>query len=320
MDVYPLKFQPLYVEKIWGGRNLERLFARELSDGALVGESWELADLVDGVSLIANGPQQYHPITHLVERWGTALLGKAEPTPDGRFPLLLKLLDANAILSLQVHPDTKAAAEIGGGAARKMECWYVVESREGFLYKGFSSDVSEAQFRDAIIEDRSEEFVKRYDCQAGDFHYLPAGTVHAIGPGLLVAEIQTPSNTTYRVTDWGRGRALQINKSLQSTHFEPANDILPGASGETLLVTDYFTVAKRTAAAGQTVATPIGECVAIMLLSGRVDATHAGAIEPRVSSAAGETMLLPAGLTGAALDVAEDATWLEITLPQTKEA
>ncbi len=320
MDVYPLKFEPLYVEKIWGGRNLERLFSRTLSDGALVGESWELADLVDGVSLVANGPQQYHPITQLVELWGDALLGRAEAMADGRFPLLLKFLDANDILSLQVHPDAKAAAEIGGGATAKTECWYVVESREGFLYKGFSADVDEAKFRDAIIEDRSEEYVKRYDSKAGDFHYLPAGTVHAIGQGMVVAEIQTPSDTTYRVTDWGRGRRLDIEKSLQSTHFEPANDDLPGHSGDTLLVTDFFTVAKRTIAAGQSVAVPAGECAAIMLLSGSVDAVHSGSVEPRVPVVAGETILLPAGLTDAALDIREDATWLEITLPQTKEA
>ncbi|MBT3277990.1 MAG: class I mannose-6-phosphate isomerase [Phycisphaerales bacterium] len=318
MDLYPLKFQPLYQETIWGGRNLERLFDRDLSDGALVGESWELADLVDGVSVVDNGPQEYQPITRLIEMWGEALLGKAQATEDGRFPLLLKFLDANEVLSLQVHPDAAAVAKLGNGATLKTECWYIVESRDGYLYKGFDGDVTPDAFHDAIIEDRSEEFVKRYDCVEGDFHFLPAGTVHAVGEGVVVAEIQTPSNMTYRVSDWGRGREVHIQNSLQAIHFTPVTDTVPGAAGETLVACDYFTVVKRTAATGQRTETPAGQCVAIMLLSGSVDAVHAGEVESCVPLRAGETVLLPAGLSGAALVVGDEATWLEITLPEGK--
>ena len=139
MSLYPLTFEPIYKEKIWGGRNLERLFGRRLPDGALVGESWELADLPEGTSTIAGGPRAGESLTELTARGGKELLGAARPMPSGRFPLLLKLLDANDVLSLQVHPDAEAARRIraaGEQADLKTECWYIVESRGGMIYKG----------------------------------------------------------------------------------------------------------------------------------------------------------------------------------------
>ena len=124
MEVYPCKLEPIYVEMIWGGRNLERLFGRELPAGRKIGESWELADLPGRVSAAGNGPQAGASLTDLVGELEGELLGGAAPMPDGRFPLLLKLLDANDILSLQVHPDAEAVQAIGGDAALKTECWY----------------------------------------------------------------------------------------------------------------------------------------------------------------------------------------------------
>lgn len=313
-DVYPLKFDPIYKEKIWGGRNLQRLFARRLPPEVNVGESWELADLAEGVSVITNGPQAGQSLTDVTARWGRDLLGDAPAQGDNRFPLLLKLLDANDILSLQVHPDEKAVAEIGPTAALKTECWYVVESRGGAIYKGVKPGTSPQQFRQAIEADSIEQLVRRIDVAAGDFHYLPAGTVHAIGQGLVIAEVQTPSDTTYRVTDWGRGRPIQVERSMQCIRFDITGDPPPGAAGDTLLVTDYFTVAKRTAPVGDPVALPQGKCTALMVLAGGGTVTHGGAVEPTVKFSAGDTLLLPAGLEAPMCALAEPINYLEITV------
>ena len=314
MNVYPLTFEPIYKEKIWGGRNLARLFGRELPADN-VGESWELADLENGVSVVANGPLAGKTLTEVTAELGSDLLGGAKAQPDGRFPLLLKLLDANGILSLQVHPDAEAVAAIGGSAALKTECWYVVDSRDGYIYKGVKEGVSPERFREAIESDTCEEVVVRYDVVEGDFHYLPAGTVHAIGTGLVIAEVQTPSDTTYRVTDWGRGREIHVERSMQCIHFEPSSDVSPGATGETLLVTDFFTVSLRTAGS-ESLDLPTGRCAALMLLGGDGDVTitYSNDGGGKVCVRAGDTVLLPAGLERARLSGA--CRFLEITLPE----
>ncbi|MCD4825992.1 MAG: class I mannose-6-phosphate isomerase [Phycisphaerae bacterium] len=315
MDVYPLKFTPIYKKKIWGGRNLERLFGRSLPDSSPIGESWELADLSEGVSIVDNGPQAGRTLTHMVKHMGRDLLGSAKPMADGRFPLLLKLLDANDILSLQVHPDAAAVKKIGGDAALKTECWYMLESRDGAIYKGIMPGTTPEQFREAIEADKAEQFTRRIDCATGDFHYIPAGMVHTLCAGLVVAEVQTASDTTYRVTDWGRGREIHVDKSMECIHFTPADDTSPGANGEVLLVTDFFTVARRTVEAGDVRALPQGRCSAIMLLGGAGAISHAGAVETDTPISAGDTVLLPAGLNDAKLTASAGASWLEITLP-----
>ena len=315
VDIYPYKFEPIYKEKIWGGRNLERLFRRPLPPGKKIGESWELADLKEGTSVVANGPAAGKTLTDLTAELGEKLLGGAEPTSGGRFPLLLKFLDANDILSLQVHPDAQAAAKIGGDAAPKTECWYVVESRGGYIYKGLKGGVAADQLREAIQSDTVESLVRRYDVAAGDFHYLPAGTVHAIGPGVVVAEVQTPSDTTYRVTDWGRPREIQVERSMQCIHFEPPCDKPPGAVSNRLLATDDFSVCLCAENRGEPAGPPEGSCAALMVLSGRGRIQHKGRRETAVSFHGGETILLAAALEGAVLIPESPCTYLEIKLP-----
>lgn len=317
MEPYPYKFEPIYVEKIWGGRNLHRLYGRNLPRGKLIGESWELADLAEGVSVVSNGPQAGTTLTELTRRLGRTLLGDCAPIPDGRFPLLLKLLDANDILSLQVHPDAEAARRIGRGAAPKTECWYVVESRDGFIYKGVREGVTAERFRSAIQTDAAGDVVERVDVAGGDFHHLPAGTVHALGAGVLVAEVQTPSDTTYRATDWGRGREIHVERSMECIHFEPAGRAAPGQEGETLLVTENFTVALRSGQAGAARALPVGRCAALMLVEAAspVQVRHGGGGESAVAARPGDTVLLPAGLADASVVCGGAAKWLEVTLP-----
>lgn len=325
MNLYPYGFEPVYKEKIWGGDHLARLFDRDLP-AEKVGESWELADLTEGTTALSNGPDAGTTLTELTRELGASLLGPAAPSHEGRFPLLLKFLDANDILSLQVHPDAEAVREIGPEAALKTECWYVIESRGGYIYKGVREGVTPEQFRRAVKNNTVEEVVRRVDCRTGDFHFLPAGTVHALGPGLVVAEIQTPSDTTYRVTDWGRGREIHIERSMQCIHFEPTGDECPGAAGETLLRTEYFTVARRRLAcergrhAPARRAFPQGRCIALMVLQAPVETTvrHAGPVQQEVPVRGGRTILIPAGLRGAEIECAGEGecVWLEASLPE----
>jgi len=315
--VYPLKFEPIYKEKIWGGRNLHRLFARPLPAGAKIGESWELADLKEGVSLVSNGPRAGRTITEILREWGADLLGAARPSPGGRFPLLLKILDANDILSLQVHPDEKAAAAIGPEAAPKTECWFVVESRDGFIYKGVQPGVTAEQLRAAIEANTVQELLRRIELAKGDFHYLPAGTVHAIGPGVVLAEVQTPSDTTYRVTDWGRGREIHVERSMQCIRFD-LRDEQPGKEGDTLLATPYFTVVRgRGRGPSRAWLVPPGRGTAVMFLGGRSGAEirHRGRVEPVLPARPGDTVLLPAALERAAVAAPTDCEFLVITFP-----
>ncbi|HUU58126.1 MAG TPA: type I phosphomannose isomerase catalytic subunit [Phycisphaerae bacterium] len=318
MELYPYKFGPIYVEKIWGGRNLERLFGRALPAGKAIGESWELADLRQGVSVVRGGSAAGATLAELTRSLGEKLLGGCSPQPDGRFPLLLKLLDANDILSLQVHPDAAAVGRIGGDAALKTECWYVVESRGGFIYKGVKAGVTPERFRSAIESDTVGDLVRRIDVAAGDFHYLPAGTVHALGAGVVVAEVQTPSDTTYRVTDWGRGREIHVERSMECIRFEPAGDVPPGRAGETLLVTEYFVVALRAGQEGRDRDLPTGRCTALMILQADapVEIHHGGGAANPVTARAGDTVLVPAGLGGGRVSSAGRLRYLEITLPQ----
>ena len=311
MDIYPYKFEPIYKEKIWGGRTIERLFGRRLlPPGKKIGESWELADLKENASVVANGPAAGKTLTELTAELGEKLLGRARPTSGGRFPLLLKFIDANEILSLQVHPDAQAAAKIGGDAAPKTECWYVVESRGGYIYKAVKQGVTPEEFREAVAAGAVESLVNRYEAAAGDFHYLPAGTVHALGPGVVVAEVQTPSDTTYRLTDWGRGREIHVERSMQCIHFEPPCDKPPGAKGNCLVNTDCFEVRLCGLQAGKGMLAG-GRCTAWMVLSGR-GRIHGGAVAEPIEFAPGDTLLFPAALRKVTVNVVEASKCLEI--------
>ena len=313
MDIYPLKFRPIYKETIWGGRNLQRLFGRALPDDKTIGESWELADLPAGVSVVADGPLAGTTLTDLTRRMGPDLLGDVLPTAEGRFPLLLKFLDATDILSLQVHPDAQAAAEIPG-AAMKTECWYVVESRGGFIYKGVKPGVTPEDFRRAMQADRLADVVQRYDVAAGDFHYLPAGTVHALGAGVVVAEVQTPSDTTYRVTDWGRGREIHVDRAMQCIRFDASCEP-PGAKGSRLLAADAFIVSL-----GQAQPERDYDLIdqALMILSGW-GLIRYGRGSAVVEFAAGDTILLPAGLAEATMRPGEPSQFLAVALNPPQE-
>ena len=206
----PLKLVPRYVEKPWGGRRMEEAFGRNLSAGAKIGESWELYDRPEGAAGIANGA--------LAGRTVADLRGKR------RIPLLTKLIDAMEPLSVQVHPDLEAAQELDG--EEKTEAWYILDAAPGAkIYKGLRDGVGVRDLLQGIETETVEELLHSFEPAAGDVIYLPAGTVHAIGAGILLFEVQQNSDTTYRLHDWnrpgldGKPRELHTEAAIRSTDF-----------------------------------------------------------------------------------------------------
>ena len=228
-SLYPLTFQPAFKERVWGGRTLETLYHKKLPPQVPIGESWEISDRPGDESVIANGPLAGKNLRWLMEHHADELLGKVKPTPDNRFPLLCKILDARDRLSLQVHPPASKAAELGGEP--KTEMWHITDATPGAeLYVGLKPGVTRAEFEQKIQTGEVAECFHRIPVRAGDTMFLPSGRVHAIGAGLVIFEIQQNSDTTYRVFDWnrvgldGKPRELHIPQSLASIDF---NDFAP---------------------------------------------------------------------------------------------
>ncbi len=226
--LYPLIFRPICKERVWGGRRLEALYGKELPPGVPIGESWEISDRPGEVSVITNGPLAGKDLHWLVREHGRELFGRDDALP-ARFPLLIKILDAQDRLSVQVHPPATAAAELGGEP--KTELWYVAEAAPGAeLYAGLKRGTSRQKFEQSIQSGKVQECFHRIRVRAGDALFLPSGRVHALGAGLVIFEIQQNSDTTYRIFDWnragldGKPRPLHVAQSLASinfTDFEP---------------------------------------------------------------------------------------------------
>ena len=224
--LYPLKFEPLYKNYIWGGRNLEKL-GKKLPPEGIVAESWEVSCHRDGVSIISNGEYKGLPLPHLIQTLGPELLGNAlHAACAGRFPLLVKLIDANEDLSVQVHPDDSYAKLHEENESGKNEMWYIISSEPGarLIYDVILGTTRES-FEQALKGENLESCLKSVKISPGDVINIPAGLVHAIGKGIVLAEVQQNSNATYRVYDYnrtdkeGKKRPLHIEKALDVIDF-----------------------------------------------------------------------------------------------------
>ena len=338
--LYPLKFEPIYKEKVWGGRALEML-GRKLPGDAntRIGESWELTDLSASSpsgggggserSIVRNGPFQGTTLHDLIERYGQKLLGRLPLDASGNFPFLFKFLDLQENVSVQVHP-TPAYVRDYPDAHVKHEAWYVVDAAPGaVIYKGIHEGVTLQQFRDAIASGQAEAveaLLIKVPAKPGDCHYLPSGTCHAGGSGVLSAEVQTASDTTFRVFDWGRiDRELHIEQGMQCIDFGPPDvkgyekrspiaDRFTDATR--MVVCEYFCIDQVHAAENDAQDSPYDQPAVWMVLEG------AGQIDPgngvgQVGFSRGETLFIPAGLENAHVEFNQDTIWLEVTFPQT---
>lgn len=221
----PVVFQPIFKPKPWGGRELATLFGKELPDDDPIGESWEVADLPDSESQVAGGPLAGRRLDELVKMWGPGLLGDAELV-SGRFPLLIKFLDARQRLSIQVHPHAPRDSSEPEPPDVKREAWYIVAAApQAELYIGLKPEVGPEDVRAAGTTAALVDLLHRRPAQPGRCYYLPAGVPHAMGMGLVVAEVQTPSDITYRLYDWnrmgldGRPRSLHLEQALANIDY-----------------------------------------------------------------------------------------------------
>lgn len=226
--LYPLKFKPFFKEKIWGGEKIKNVLHRPVENMDHCGESWEISAIEDNVSVVANGFfADENDLNELIEIYMGDLLGDQVYDQYGLgFPLLIKYIDATDDLSVQVHPDDNLAQE-RYGMNGKTEMWYVIQAEEGAgLYVGFKDGVTRDQYWNAVEEGTVDKLLRFYPVKKGDLFFIPAGTVHAIGRGVLLAEIQQPSDVTYRIFDWnrvdanGNSRELHVDEAFDAIHFE----------------------------------------------------------------------------------------------------
>lgn len=227
----PIVFEPIAMERVWGGRRLEALFGKKLPPGVPIGELWEVVDREDAQSVVHNAPYRG---TTLNELWVTKreeVFGSAYvQNPSPRFPMLIKLLDARERLSVQVHPPVNLAASLNGEP--KTEMWYFASTLPGAnIYAGLKKGTTRDQFERLLRDGRVEETLHTVSVETGDSIFIPSGRLHAIGEGNVIVEVQQNSDTTYRVYDWNRigldgvPRKLHIEESMVSTDFE---DFEPG--------------------------------------------------------------------------------------------
>ncbi len=226
-DLYPLLFTPVFKDYVWGGRNLKN-FGRDLPPGT-VAESWEIAAHPDGMTRVANGPLAGRTLQSLVDEFGLDLIGENSrwALDRGKFPLLVKLLDAHQDLSVQVHPDDAYARANEGNELGKTEMWVVLDAEpDAAIIYGLAEDLTPADFRRVLQAGDVSRVLHRMPVRKGDHICVPAGTLHAILAGTIIAEIQQNSNTTYRVFDWnrtgvdGNPRALHVDKALDVINFD----------------------------------------------------------------------------------------------------
>ncbi len=311
--VEPLTFKPLYMERVWGGRELERVYGRELPDPKQpFGESWEIVDREKEQSVVDHGPLAG---TTLHELWTTrreelfgAVYGGIE-----RFPILIKVLDARDDLSIQVHPPVHLAAQLGGEP--KTEMWYIADSDPGAkLYVGLKHGVSRADFETAIQNGTVEECVHAVSPKPGDSIFIASGRLHAIGAGFLIHEIQQNSDTTYRVFDWnrmgldGKPRELHVSESMASIDFDDFEPGMDTPNGENLAVCPYFKTDKKALKSGASLSNPAGDFSIVSVVEGSMSSAEGR------SFGKGQFLLLPKGATP--VTAAEDSIVLQVTLPR----
>ena len=285
----PLTFEPIFMERPWGGRRLETLFGKKLPAKASIGESWEIVDRPEAQSIVRDGPLHGKTLHELWTQHQQEIFG--DVAKFSRFPLLIKLLDAQEKLSLQVHPPENIARKVGGEP--KTEFWYVaITDSNADLFFGLRKAMTRNQFEEAVRAGTVADYVHKIRVTAGNAMFLPAGRLHAVGAGNLLVEIQQNSDTTYRVFDWnrvdenGKARQLHVDQALQCINFDDIEPKLIEPKGELLVRHELFEIQKWDLNSPREIA-PLGQFAIIGCLTGLLRCSD-------IDFAPGKFCLLPA--------------------------
>lgn len=315
---HPLQFEPLFMERAWGGRRLETLFGKHLPAGTRIGESWEIIDRDEAQSVVHDGILKGKTLRELWADHRDIVFGEAYRHRPGPFPILVKLLDTEERLSVQVHPPAAVAARLGGEP--KDEIWIIAEAKpDADLFVGFEDGVTRDTFEEALAGGNIAGLLRRLPSAAGESIFIPSGCIHAIGAGNIIIEVQQNSDTTYRLFDWnrlgldGKPRQLHVEQSRESILFDlPRPAFTPrGENSENPLVEcPYFRVEKIAVPPAGLTAHIAGEFAIFIPLDGLVECAG-------TRLAPGHFFLLPAGQQDRTLAATGNAVvkCLRITLP-----
>ncbi|HSV63433.1 MAG TPA: type I phosphomannose isomerase catalytic subunit [Chthoniobacterales bacterium] len=307
----PLVFEPIFMERVWGGRHLESLYGKRLPSAALIGESWEIVDRPEAQSVVHEGPLRGKTLHQLWCEQRAAIFGKVPESP--RFPILCKLLDAQENLSLQVHPPRAIAKKLGGES--KTELWYVANAApKARIYAGVKKGTTPDSFLKAVEQGRVEQTLHALEIKAGDAMFLPSGRMHALGAGSVLVEIQENSDTTYRIYDWDRtkkGRAarqMHLAEAMQCIDFTDVEPGLSKSDGELLVRHESFEIDKWDLAKEREIA-EAGRFAIVVCLTGMIECSGKQ-FKP------GDFFLVPAHQPDRLVHpVKAGATILRVTLP-----
>ena len=298
----PFRTEPFYHVRPWGGRAMETALGKKIPAGT-VAEAWEVSAHPNGVCTVASGAHAGKGLDRLVQEQGPALLGAAiHERYDGQFPVLIKLIDVNALASVQVHPDDAGAMRLEGWPRGKTEAWYIISrSPQARFSLGLVPGVTSTTFRDAIRAGRAQDLLASPEVRPRDCLFVPPGTVHAAGNGVLLLEVQQSSDITYRVYDWdrvdekGQKRELHIEKALQVIDF-PARPRIFRARDDTdllnpILSCPYFVMAEVRLASALTLDAGAA-CAAGTVTGGAAMVQGSG---ERLAVRAGQSFVIPPG-------------------------
>lgn len=301
-NLSPVKLSPAFKDYLWGGTKLKEKYNKK-SDLEIVAESWEMSCHKDGMSTVITGEYSGKTLAEYVEILGKDALGK-KAEKFSYFPLLIKFIDAKDNLSIQVHPADEYALRVEGEYG-KTEMWYVLEAEEGaYLYYGFNRDITKEEFAERIKNNTILEVLNKVNVKAGDVFFIDAGTVHAIGAGLMICEIQQNSNTTYRVYDYdrrdkeGNARPLHVEKAIEVSKLTKAPE-LTKAENDVLASCEYFTVKKAMVNGEAKVKIDDSSFVSLIVVNGDGCVTLG---EDKLEVAKGDSIFVPAQNGEIALD------------------
>lgn len=304
-ELYPLKFKPVFKEVIWGDQRLRTELSKDIPTDRKIGESWELSAVKDNYSVVRNGFLAGNSLPELIEVYMGDLVGeKIFDTYGEQFPLLFKFIDANDVLSIQVHPGDELARTRHNDNG-KTEMWYVIAAEEGAeLISGFNREIDKETYLHHLKNNTLPEILNHEKVQSGDVFFLPAGRVHAIGAGILLAEIQQTSDITYRIFDWnrvgkdGKPRQLHTDQALDAIDYKYYGDYkthyeLKKNEASTLVQCNYFTTnILELDKPQQRDLIELDSCVVYMCMNGKVEITYND--ENTIELEKGETLLVPA--------------------------